>query len=29
MWEICPAADLSEIVRQSEARRRQTGKPHG
>ena len=25
-WEIRPAADLSEIVRQSEARRRQTGK---
>ena len=26
-WEIRPAADLSEMVRQSEARRRQGGKP--
>jgi hypothetical protein len=26
-WEIRPAADLSETVRQSEARRRQPGKP--
>lgn len=28
-WEIRPAADLSEIVRQSEARRRQAGKSQG
>src|SRR5579859_523594 len=26
-WEIRPAADLSEMMRQSEARRRQAGKP--
>ena len=26
-WETRPAADLGEIVRQSEARRRQPGKP--
>jgi hypothetical protein len=26
-WEIRPAADLSEMMRQSEARRRQSGKP--
>lgn len=26
-WEIRPAADLSEMVRQSEARRRQAGQP--
>ncbi|HUR57567.1 MAG TPA: YciI family protein [Opitutaceae bacterium] len=26
-WEIRPAADLGEMVRQSEARRRQAGKP--
>jgi hypothetical protein len=28
-WEIRPAADLSEMMRQSEARRRQAGKPQG
>ena len=28
-WEIRPAADLGEMVRQSEARRRQAGKPTG
>ena len=28
-WEIRPATDLSEMVRQSEARRRQAGKPQG
>jgi len=28
-WEIRPAADLNEMMRQSEARRRQAGKPQG
>ena len=28
-WEIRPAADLSEMVRQSEARRRAAGRPPG
>ena len=28
-WEIRPATDLSEMVRQSEARRRHAGKPQG
>jgi hypothetical protein len=28
-WEIRPAANRSEVVRQSEVRRRQPGKPQG